>query len=193
MGPALPTDAAARKAAPVFSGVLKYFPRALAAVAALSRIGNEQHNPGKPMFWDRSKSSDELDALTRHLLEAGTLDTDGVPHSVKVVWRALANLEKEEEAREYQAAQQRASDELTRKLELIRAGVYADAEQRANAPIGEILQRSFARHAAEPVAEQFAEPGLYTVHGDGSVSVQPLAPLCSEPRLTPFAHSLDRL
>jgi hypothetical protein len=95
---ALPTDAKARKAVPVHSGVLKYFPRALAAVAELSRIGNEQHNPGKPLRWDRSKSGDELDALTRHLLEAGTVDTDGVRHSTKVAWRALANLEKELEA-----------------------------------------------------------------------------------------------
>jgi hypothetical protein len=61
----------------------------------LSRIGNEQHNPGAPLQWDRSKSGDELDALTRHLMEAGTIDTDGVRHSAKVAWRALANLQKE--------------------------------------------------------------------------------------------------
>ena len=47
------------------------------------------------MQWDRSKSGDELDALARHLLEAGCRDTDGVLHSAKVAWRALANLEKE--------------------------------------------------------------------------------------------------
>lgn len=91
----LPTDAAARKDVPVFSGVLKYFPDAIAEVARLSRACNEQHNPGKPLHWDRSKSGDELDALTRHLLEAGTLDTDGQRHSAKVAWRALANLQKE--------------------------------------------------------------------------------------------------
>lgn len=91
----LTTDAYARKNTPVFSGVLCYFPRALAAVAALSQIGNEQHNPGTPLHWDRSKSGDELDALTRHLLEVGKFDTDGVRHSTKVAWRALANLEKE--------------------------------------------------------------------------------------------------
>ncbi len=96
----LPTSAAARKAVPIFSGVVRYFPRALAAVAELSRVGNEQHNPGKPLHWDRSKSTDELDALTRHLVEAGTVDTDNVRHSTKVAWRALANLEKELEAAE---------------------------------------------------------------------------------------------
>lgn len=93
--PKLPVDAAARKAVPLYSGVLKYFPDALAAVAELSRVGNEQHNPGKPLHWDRSKSGDELDALTRHLLEAGTFDTDGIRHSTKAAWRALANLQKE--------------------------------------------------------------------------------------------------
>lgn len=91
----LPTAAAARKAVPIYSGVIRYFPDALCAVAELSRIGNEQHNPGKPLFWDRSKSGDELDALTRHLVDAGTMDTDAVRHSTKVAWRALANLQKE--------------------------------------------------------------------------------------------------
>jgi hypothetical protein len=71
---------------------------ALAAVAELSRIGNDQHNPGQPLHWDRAKSTDELDALTRHLFEAGLVDVDGVRHSTKVAWRALANLEKELEA-----------------------------------------------------------------------------------------------
>lgn len=95
----LPSDAAARKNVPLFSGLLKYFPKALAAVAHLSKVGNVQHNgPDAPLHWDRSKSGDELDALTRHLLEAGTIDTDGVRHSTKTAWRALANLEKELEA-----------------------------------------------------------------------------------------------
>ena len=94
----LPTDAAKRKGLPIFSGVLKYFPDALAAVAEVSRIGNEQHNPGEPLHWAREKSGDELDALARHLIEAGTLDTDGVRHSAKIAWRALANLQKEIEA-----------------------------------------------------------------------------------------------
>ncbi len=87
-----------RKAMPVFSGVLKYFPDALLEVSKVSKAGNDQHNPGSPLFWDRTKSQDELDALTRHLLSAGTLDTDGQRHSSKVAWRALANLQKELEA-----------------------------------------------------------------------------------------------
>jgi hypothetical protein len=101
----LPTDAAARKAIPVYSGFIKYFPDAIVAVAELSRIGNDQHNPGKPLFWDRSKSGDELDALSRHLTEAGTIDTDGVRHSTKLAWRAMSNLQKELELAREAAAQ----------------------------------------------------------------------------------------
>ncbi|MDZ4341701.1 MAG: dATP/dGTP diphosphohydrolase domain-containing protein [Candidatus Binatia bacterium] len=91
----LPLDAAARKALPLYSGFIKYFPDAMIAVAELSRVGNDQHSPGKPLHWDRSKSGDELDALTRHLVEAGKFDIDGVRHSTKLAWRAMANLQKE--------------------------------------------------------------------------------------------------
>lgn len=91
----LPTDPAERKKIPLATGLLDYFPDALSAVAALSYKGSQQHNPGKPMHWDRSKSTDEDDTLMRHFLERGTLDTDGVRHSAKVAWRALALLQKE--------------------------------------------------------------------------------------------------
>ena len=84
-----------RKATPIYNGVLMYFPDAIQAVAQCSFIANEQHNPGTKMHWDRSKSGDELDALTRHLMEAGTMDSDGIRHSTKVAWRSLANLQKE--------------------------------------------------------------------------------------------------
>jgi len=86
---------AARKAMPIASGVLDYFPDALLVVAEVSRIGNEQHHPGEPLHWDKSKSTDEADALLRHLIDRGTLDTDGVRHSAKVAWRALALLQRE--------------------------------------------------------------------------------------------------
>ena len=59
----LPTDKVARKGVPIYSGVLRYFPDAIAAVAELSRIGNDQHNPGEPLHWAREKSTDEHDAL----------------------------------------------------------------------------------------------------------------------------------
>ena len=94
----LPTDPQSRKATPIASGVLDYFPDAIAAVAHCSYVGNEQHNPGQPLHWDRSKSRDESDALIRHFVQRGTVDSDGVRHSAKVAWRALAMLQKEIEA-----------------------------------------------------------------------------------------------
>lgn len=94
----LPTEAKARKALPLARGLLDYFPDALCAVADLSRVGNEQHNPGEPLHWAKEKSTDEADALMRHLIDRGKLDTDGVRHSAKVAWRALALLQREIEA-----------------------------------------------------------------------------------------------
>jgi hypothetical protein len=96
--PELPKDAAERKALPIASGVLDYFPDALAEVARVSKIGNDQHNPGEPLHWAKEKSTDEADALVRHLLERGTIDTDGTRHSAKVAWRALALLQRELDA-----------------------------------------------------------------------------------------------
>lgn len=92
---ALPSDPARRKRIPLATGVLDYFPDALMAVAECSQRGNEQHNPGQSLHWDRTKSTDESDALLRHFLERGTKDTDGIRHSAKVAWRALALLQKE--------------------------------------------------------------------------------------------------
>lgn len=85
-----------RKATPVFSGVLNYFPDAIKYVSKASYVGQQQHNPDKPLAWDRSKSGDELDALTRHLIDHSVdpMDDDGVLHLGKVAWRALAALQK---------------------------------------------------------------------------------------------------
>ena len=44
MAAALPTDAKERKNLPIASGVLDYFPKALAEVARVSKVGNDQHN-----------------------------------------------------------------------------------------------------------------------------------------------------
>lgn len=96
--PALPVDAKARKNAPVARGVLDYFPDALFEVAELSRIGNEQHNPGQPMYWAKHKSTDHADCIVRHLADRGTRDSDKVRHSTKVAWRGMAMLQIEIEA-----------------------------------------------------------------------------------------------
>ena len=91
-------DAEQRKAQPIYSGCLAYFPDALLAVAELSLLANKQHNPGEPIRWAKEKSTDEADALVRHLLDHGTLDTDGIRHSAKVAWRSLALLQREIES-----------------------------------------------------------------------------------------------
>ena len=92
----LPVEAMDRKNIPIASGVLDYFPDAIAEVAKISLSGNNQHNGvGTPLRWDRSKSTDESDALIRHFMERGKLDSDGQRHSAKVAWRALALLQKE--------------------------------------------------------------------------------------------------
>ena len=90
---AFPTDPQARKALPICTGVLDYFPDAIAAVAACSLEGNNQHNPGQPLHWERPKSTDHADCIARHLIERGTMDRDGIRHSAKLAWRALALLQ----------------------------------------------------------------------------------------------------
>jgi len=94
----LPTDAQERKGLPIGTGVLDYFPDSLAEVARCSKAGNDQHNPGQPLHWAKEKSTDEADALIRHFLERGTRDVDGIRHSAKVAWRALALLQRELDA-----------------------------------------------------------------------------------------------
>lgn len=89
---------AERKAQPIFSGVLLYFPDALAAVAELSKAGNDKHNPGQPLHWSRDKSNDHADCVARHLIDVGPDWTevdheDGILHAAKVAWRALALLQ----------------------------------------------------------------------------------------------------
>ena len=93
--PHLPVDAEQRKQVPIASGVLDYFPDAIAAIAEVSYHGNQQHNPGQPLHWARGKSTDESDCIIRHFMERGQRDTDGLRHSAKMAWRALAYLQKE--------------------------------------------------------------------------------------------------
>jgi hypothetical protein len=95
---ALPTDPKDRKDIPLFDGVLAYFPNALAEIAKVSKAGNDFHSPGQPLHWARGKSTDQANCIARHLLEHGTVDTDGMRHSAKLAWRALALLQLELEA-----------------------------------------------------------------------------------------------
>lgn len=112
------TDYNARKAVPVFDGVLMYFPDAIAAVASVSEAGNKQHNPGEPLHWARGKSMNQFDTALRHMIDHRTgggfsatlkltenngwvverYDTDGVRHLAKAAWRILAALQLDIEA-----------------------------------------------------------------------------------------------
>ena len=89
----LPTDPQERKGIPITTGVLDYFPLAIAEVAKCSKAGNDQHNPGQPLHWAKGKSTDHADCIPRHLIDRGTFDTDGIRHSAKLAWRALALLQ----------------------------------------------------------------------------------------------------
>ena len=93
-----PVDKAAqRKAIPVYSGFVSYFPNAMKEVAECSYKANKQHNGDEPLHWAMEKSKDELDALMRHLIDHASgvdWDDDGIRHLTKVCWRSLAMLER---------------------------------------------------------------------------------------------------
>jgi Domain of unknown function (DUF5664) len=96
--PVLPLDKEERKKIPIATGVLDYFPNALAEVAKVSYQGNVQHNAGQPLHWARNKSMDQDDTIIRHFLERGRFDEDGMRHTAKLAWRVLALLQLELEA-----------------------------------------------------------------------------------------------
>jgi hypothetical protein len=92
----LPTDDKSRKALPIFTGFLMYFPDVPGAVAAVSKAGNYQHNPGEPLHWAREKSTDQMNTAMRHMMDHGQgniKDTDGTYHLAKAIWRLSAELQ----------------------------------------------------------------------------------------------------
>lgn len=105
----LEADSATRKTMPVTSGVLDYFPDAIAEVATVSWHGNEKHNPGQPLHWARGKSMDHADCIGRHLIERGGFDGP-IRHSAALAWRALALLQEELEAEKGLSAPRNARD-----------------------------------------------------------------------------------
>ena len=97
----LPTDSKERKEYPLFRGLLKYFPAALAGVARVSKLGNDKHNPGEDLHHARGKSSDHPDCIMRHLMDVSDLLADFERNSTtdaqlilsevsQMAWRALA-------------------------------------------------------------------------------------------------------
>jgi hypothetical protein len=94
----LSADPDERKSMPITTGVLDYFPLAMAEVAKVSKAGNDQHNPGQPLHWAKGKSMDHADCIARHLIDRGSVDSDGMRHTAKLAWRALALLQTELQA-----------------------------------------------------------------------------------------------
>lgn len=95
---ALPTDSAERKTYPMFSGLVAYFPAALAAVSHHSFVGNEKHNPGQKLQHARGKSGDHEDCIVRHLVDAKEFPAGSPPRIEELTaeaWRSLALLQEE--------------------------------------------------------------------------------------------------
>jgi hypothetical protein len=101
MSSTLPTDSAERKEYPLYSGVLRYFPAALAGVAHHSLLGNRKHCAGSDgLIWNRKASSDHADCILRHLVdlaellsrfgEKGALPADILSEADAIAWRGLA-------------------------------------------------------------------------------------------------------
>lgn len=87
-----------RKQRPITTGVLDYFPLAVAEVARISALGNAQHNLGDAhLHWERTKSNDHVDCIARHLNDRGGVAPDGAHHTANLSWRALALLQEEVE------------------------------------------------------------------------------------------------
>jgi Domain of unknown function (DUF5664) len=106
----LPTDDKARKEIPVFSYLVRYFPKALLAVVGVCVAGNKQHNPemaATDINWTRGKSSDQMNTAQRHMLDYGTgtkKDVDGQWHLAKAIWRLSAQLQLDIEQEEAEKA-----------------------------------------------------------------------------------------
>lgn len=105
----IPQGDAERKDAPMFRGLLGYFPWALFKVAAHSLRSDRKHNPGNPNAptWAREKSTDHPDCIVRHLSEAygppppefvGTQLDWTEYHLTAIAWRSNALLQEFGEA-----------------------------------------------------------------------------------------------
>jgi hypothetical protein len=88
------TTSEERKTFPLATGLLDYFPDALAEVAKLSLVSTQKHHPGQPMHHERGKSTDHADFIVRHLVGRGGFDGE-TRESAALAWRALALLQEE--------------------------------------------------------------------------------------------------
>ena len=82
--------------APIFQGVLHYFPRALEAVARISEYGSKKYAWGTK-WWKLEDGFERYsDALVRHLGKEAIEECDaesGLQHAAHAAWCALGRLE----------------------------------------------------------------------------------------------------
>lgn len=100
----IPQDDKSRKNAPLYRGLLGYFPAACFEVAAHSMESDQKHNPGNKEgpTWARDKSPDHLDCCMRHIIDAGKRGTPKRRYHLRAnAWRALAALQEDCEADGY--------------------------------------------------------------------------------------------
>jgi hypothetical protein len=99
MNTTLPQDSQLRKEYPLFRGLFRYFPAALAGVARHSKTGNDKHNPGEEMHHARGKSNDHADCILRHMMDLSDIlarnqhsqDCKAILDEANALsWRALA-------------------------------------------------------------------------------------------------------
>ncbi len=159
----LSEDSGERKRTPIASGVLDYFPDALAEIAKVSWHGNEKHNAGEPLHWAREKSTDHDDCIIRHFLQRGQRDKEGLRHSAMMAWRALAYLQLEIEADRNRAVTFEDAEEYTD------AGAGLPVEDEAN-PWRAWRPPDHARWPAGPVS---GETRVEVRFRSGATSVMP--------------------
>lgn len=95
----LPESSSERKRIPLYRGVMRYFPAALAEVAQIAQRGNDKHGEAgntELHHW-RGRSGDHADCILRHLMDLEEdfgcgkgYDENGVPQVAYLAWRAMA-------------------------------------------------------------------------------------------------------
>lgn len=99
MNTTLPQDSQLRKEYPLWRGLWRYFPAALAGVARHSKHGNDKHNPGEEMHHARGKSNDHADCILRHIMDLSDMLARGqhaqdckaiLDEANAMVWRTCA-------------------------------------------------------------------------------------------------------
>lgn len=101
----LPQDSEERKLYPLFTGVMRFFPAAVAAVARHIKRGADKHCNGR-VVWRRGTSDDHEDCILRHLMDLADkrremqgevgyarmqqLYAEACEEAAAIAWRALA-------------------------------------------------------------------------------------------------------